>query len=376
MIIPYNNEKSNKSTTRRPSFLVVLLLLSFFMSQFYIWKSGLPQFSHIFIILAFLTFIVKGRIIDISSTKLLSVFILYVILVNLIWFFINGFDSEYLKSTLYWLFNLLIFILLMNLKNTSVDTFFEYVLKIIFFSYLLEISIWLVGFGRYDYFPRYNGFFNDPNQMAFWVLSTCSIYLYISKKKIKNLIVFSLAIFLLLLTLSRSALLGVPFLAIALVAKQKGNVANRLLLTILSLIGLMIVGMFFYSRGVFNDIITRLIDGIDEKDSQIEGRGFDVLLSYPEHLFFGAGQGGYAIYHPIGNEIHSTWFGIIFYYGSFGLALFLGFLYQIFKKLSFADKILFLGPMFYGFTTYSARTTIFWFVVCIFLMSNKKENKV
>lgn len=355
--------------------VVVFLILSLFMSQFYIWSSGLPQFSQIFIVLAFFGFVIKYKVINVSSTKLLFIFLSYVILVNSVWFFVNSFDASYIVSTIYWVFNFLTFTLLMNLKKESVRVYFKWLLKIIFFSYVLEIVIWLVGSGRYGFAPRYNGFFNDPNQMAFWVLSTCSIYLCVSEKKIKNIIVLMLAILLLLLTLSRSALIGVPFLAIAFVMKQKGSLLNKMLFAMFSLIGIAIVSLYFYSKGFFDSIISRLILGIEEKGSQVEDRGFDALLDYPEHLFFGAGQGGYYLYTPVGNEIHSTWLGILFYYGSFGLFLFLAFLYKIFKKLTFADKILFLGPMFYGFTTYNARTTIFWFFICIFLIKSKRQGK-
>lgn len=372
MISTYNNKHLKKSN-KKLSFLTALLLLSFFMSQFYFWKSGVPQFTHIFIAIAVTLFVFKNKVIITTPTKFLLLFIFYSVIVNLIWFFINNFDSDYFVSTSYWIFNFVLFALLSNLKDSNVKLLNEFLLKVIFLSYILEILLWAIGLGRYDFSPRYNGFFNDPNQMAFWVLSSCCIYLYISENKIKNLIIFSLAIFLILLTLSRSALLAIPFITVAIIAKQEGKTTNKIILSIASLVTILTISLFFYSRGIFDDIISRLIEGIDESATQAEDRGFDILLEYPEHLFFGAGQGGYSIYSPTSHEIHSTWFGIVFYYGVFGLFLFLTFLYQIFKKLNFSDRILFLGPMFYGFTTYSARTTIFWFVISVFFIS--KRNK-
>ena len=129
-----------------------------------------------------------------------------------------------------------------------------------------------------------------------------------------------------------------------------------------------------YNKGVFDGIISRLVEGIEEKDKQVEGRGFDILLDFPEHLIFGAGQGGYDIYSPTAHEIHSTWFGILFYYGAFGLILFLYFLYKIYRRLAFADRMLFLAPMIYGFTTYNARTTIFWFLIAVFFLKRNTLN--
>ena len=360
-----------KLKKKKTDSLVLILSISFFMSQFYTWSSGTPQLSHILIALSFVIFFIRNKTLTISPVKILLVFIVYALINNLVWFFINDFDDEYLNSIAYWVFNFLFYLLLVNLRQEQVKIFLEWLLKIILFSYIIAVLLWFLGFGRYDFYPRYNSFFNDPNQMAFWVLSTCSIYLYISDKKYKSFIVYGLAVFLILLTLSRSALLGFPFLTLALIAKQKGGVGKKILLTISSFMILSTVLFILYSQGIFDGIISRLIEGIAEKDKQAEGRGFDILLDFPEHLIFGAGQGGYDIYSPTSNEIHSTWFGILFYYGALGLFLFLFFLYKIYSKLSFAEKMLFLAPMIYGFTTYNARTTIFWFLVAIFFLKQR-----
>lgn len=361
----YSDNKNKKD------FIAFLLVLSLFFSQFYFWSSGLPQFSHIFIILAFSLFIFKNNLIKVSRVKVFFVFILYITLINIVWFIIDGLDTSYLISIIYWIFNFLFFLLLVNLKSEKIGFFLSLLLKAIFFSYLLEILLWALGIGRYDFYPRYNGFFNDPNQMAFWVLATSSIYLYVSDKKINSIIIYVLGFFLILLTLSRSAMLGYPFLALALVIKQKGNILNKSLSIILSLLVLFVVVSLLYGYGIFDDIISRLIEGVEEKDAQVEGRGFEALLKFPEYLVFGAGQGNYTSFSQFGNEIHSTWFGILFYYGIFGLSLFLLFLNSIFSKLSLADKILFISPMIYGFTTYNARTIAFWFIVSIFIIARK-----
>lgn len=351
----------------------ILLALSLFMSQFYIWSSGLPQFSHIFIILAFILLAFKNKVIKVSRAKILFVFIFYAILVNLFWFFVNGLDTSYLMSIAYWVFNFVFFLLLVNLKDKYIEVFLKLLLKVIFISYLLEILLFFLGLGRYDFYPRYNGFFNDPNQMAFWVLATSSIYLYVSDKKINNIIVYVLGLFLILMTLSRSATLGYPFLALALVIKQKGSILNKSLLIVLSLLALLAVVFVLYNYGIFDDIILRLTEGLEEKETQAEGRGFEALIEFPEYLLFGAGQGNYGLFIQSGHEIHSTWFGILFYYGVFGLSLFLFFLNTIFRKLSLADKILFISPMLYGFTTYSARTIIFWFMISVFVIVRKSS---
>lgn len=349
----------------------VFLILAFFMSQFYLWASGLPQFSHIFIALGLLFFIYRSTKVNVSDVKVFFIFICYVILVNLTWFMISGFEASYLVSIAYWIFNFLLFLLLVNLKNEHTAAFLRLILNFILLSYFLEILLWFLGFGKYSFQPRYNGFFNDPNQMAYWVLSTCAMYLYLSNKKTNNIIIYSLALFLIMLTLSRSAILGFIFLTFGLIFKQKGSILRKILLSLSSLVVATLIVLTLNSYGVFDEVIARILQGVSEKDEQAEGRGFDIVINFPEYLIFGAGQGNYSLYSPEGNEIHSTWFGIFFYYGIFGLSLFLTFLYTIVRKLSFADKIIFLSPMLYGFTTYSARTTIFWFFVAVFIMARK-----
>lgn len=367
-MINLNNMEAKKNN------ISILLVLALFMSQFYFWSSGLPQFSHIFILLALLIFFCKNNKIKVSNVKIIFIFLAYVILVNLTWFMISGFETSYLVSIGYWIFNFSLFLLLVNLKDENAGYFLKVILRLIFFSYILEIFLWAVGLGKYSFSPRYNGFFNDPNQMAFWVLSTCSVYLYLSNRKINNIIIYFLALFLIMLTLSRSAILGFSLLTFAIIFKQKGDIFKKILLSLFSLLLVLLLLVVLNRYGVFDSILARIMQGLLEKDEQAEGRGFDILLNFPEYLLFGAGQGNYSLYSPAGNEIHSTWFGIFFYYGVFGLSIFLIFIYNIFRTLSFAEKILFLSPMLYGFTTYSARTTVFWFFIGVFVIAKKNSH--
>lgn len=357
------------SSTINKKLSIYILVISFFLSQFYLWSSGLPQLSHITAIMAFVSFIVFNRYLSIPNIQFLNLFIIYVIINNLAWFFISHFDQSYIFSIAYWAFNYLTFLLILNLKDSPV--FIKLILLSISLSYITQLAIWFLGLGNYKFFPRYNGFFNDPNQMAFWALCTCSIYLFLSKNKTKDLIIYSIAVFLILITLSRSALLGVPFLTIALIIKSEGSFQKKLFITIASMIIVSIALTIIYNQGLLDNTIERFIRGLNEKDSQEDARGFNVISDYPEHFILGAGQGRYKLY-ALG-EIHSTWLGLLFYYGVVGSSFFFLFLYQNFRKLSISEKLLFLSPMLYGFTTYSARNTIFWFLVSIFMIIKKTD---
>ena len=184
-----------------------------------------------------------------------------------------------------------------------------------------------------------------------------------------------LALFLILLTMSRSASIGFLMLTLGFIFSQKGDLNKRIFVFFGTLVFFGVLSYFLYNMGVFDNVVLRFVEGLDQRDSQVEGRGLFSFFDYPQYLIFGAGQGAYWLYNPAGNEIHSTWLGILFYYGIVGISLFLIFLYQIFKKLSLSNKIILLGPMLYGFTTYSARTLIFWFLLAAFLLfsNNNKE---
>lgn len=373
------NSKNNiiflSDTNIRDKSIIYLILFSFFLSQFYFWSSGVPQFSHIFIMGAILLLFSKSSKINIEYSNIILLFVAYAICVNFAWYLIV-LDSSYMMSTVYWIFNLLFFLLMMNLNQVQINFFYEKLLFLIPFSYIVEIIIWASNLGRYDFEPRYNGLFNDPNQMAFWVLSSCAIYLYISGNGFKKITVYFLALFLILLTMSRSASIGFLMLTLGLIFSQKGDLNKKIFVFIGTLVLFGSLSYFLYNLGVFDSIALRFMEGLDQRDSQVEGRGLFSFLDYPQYLIFGAGQGAHWLYNPTGNEIHSTWLGILFYYGIIGISLFLIFLYQIFKKLSLSNKMILLGPMLYGFTTYSARTIIFWFLLAAFLLfsnNNKDE---
>lgn len=378
IILNESNSKNNiiflSDNNIRDKVVVYLVLFSFFLSQFYFWSSGVPQFSHIFIMGAILLLFNKSSSINIEYSNTILLFVAYAICVNFAWYLIV-LDSSYMMSTVYWIFNLLFFLLMMNLNQVQISFFHEKLLFLIPFSYVIEIIIWASNLGRYDFDPRYNGLFNDPNQMAFWVLSTCAIYLYISGSNFKKIVVYLLALFLILLTMSRSASVGFLMLTLGFIFSQKGELNKRIFVFFGTLVFFGVLSYFLYNMGVFDNVVLRFVEGLDQRDSQVEGRGLFSFFDYPQYLIFGAGQGAHWLYNPTGNEIHSTWLGILFYYGIVGISLFLIFLYQIFKKLSLSNKIILLGPMLYGFTTYSARTLIFWFLLAAFLLfsNNNKE---
>ncbi len=344
--------------------------LGFFLSGFYIFPSGLPQPAHMSIIFSFLLSGILYNKIKISDSRNLIIFVIYASFINVFFTLLIG-DLSYIVSTIYWIFNLILFSVLVNLNISSIKKLFHYLRFIIPTSLIINIVIWAVGAGRYDFNPRYNGYFNDPNQMAFWVLCSCAMGLILFNNLKLKIIIYFLSFFLILLTMSRSSTIGFLVLTLGLFFQHKGRLELKIIFTLIAL--LVGIASFFILLhfGFLDNIIMRFSEGIESNAEQASDRGFTNLINYPQYLLLGAGQGAFYLYSETGNEIHSTWLGIIFYYGVIGLFLFVSFLFNIYRKLDFAEKIIFLGPMFYGFFTYSARTLVFWFLVSIFLLYGK-----
>lgn len=354
---------------------LLFISLGFFLSQFYIFSSGLPQPAHIFIIFSFLLSGILYNKIKIGESRNLIIFVVYATFINIFFTFLIG-DLSYIVSTIYWIFNLILFLVLVNLNILNIKKLFHYLKFIIPLSLIINIIIWAVGAGRYDFNPRYNGYFNDPNQMAFWVLCSCAIGLILFNNLKLKIIIYSLSFFLILLTMSRSATIGFLILTLGLVFQHKSRLDLKIIFSLISL--LIAIASFFILLhfGFLDNIVTRFSEGIDSSDQQASDRGFTNLIDYPQYLLFGAGQGAYYLFSSSNHEIHSTWFAVLFYYGVIGFFLFVSFLYNIFKRLDFAEKIIFLGPMFYGFFTYNARTLAFWFLVAVFLLYSKYREEL
>ncbi|MFA5702716.1 MAG: hypothetical protein WC982_04265 [Advenella sp.] len=346
----------------------ILISLSLFLSQFYVFSSGIPQPGHIVLALSIgLFFITKNIKNKNEYSNILLILIFYISLVNLIWSLLSS-STSYIISLAYWIFNLILFL---YITNNNIN--FNYIQKTILTSLIFMILIWALGLGRYDFYPRYNGLFNDPNQMGFWVL--CSLSIYLLKPNKYQILVLCLGLFLIILTMSRSAIVGILFIFIGYLLNSKFTI-NAILLKTLSFMALIISlsYIFIVSADEIQFIADRLVE--TKMGEQAEIRGYTALLKYPEYLFFGGGQGEYFRFSSTNHEIHSTWAGLLFYYGIVGTSLFLFLLYKIFSQLYLHEKLIFLGPLIYGFSTYGARTIIFWYLISLYINHIKSHKQI
>ena len=362
----------------------ILWALALYSSQIYIFPSGVPQPAHVVMAFIFLlVFFSRGLsiIIDNSTKEILAffcLFIFYVIVSNLSWSLITQ-DTEFIGSVVFWLYSFLLFYFFLSSLLRCKNLIFWLLIASIA-GVLSLLVFWFIGLGRYDFYPRYNAFFNDPNQMAYWVISIFGLFFCLSKNLNRYLVfVFALLCFVLIFaTISRSALLGMLFCfagavmrAIAYGDYKLGRLNKKLMFLFGFILTLGSVVLILNT-----DISQIAISRFSTTDfvEQAETRGYSRFREYPEYILFGAGQ-GLDLRFGSHYEIHSTWLGILFYYGIVGLSFFLIFLYKIFSRLDLSEKIVFLGPVVYGFSTYGARSPIFWFFLATAVYAGSK-NKI
>ncbi|PHS70773.1 MAG: hypothetical protein COB00_03960 [Alcanivorax sp.] len=364
-------EERNRATT----WLGGWAALCVFLSQFFVFSSGLPQPANILmLVLIFISFFFLSRDFFVGFKCgfgfFLICFLFWVFLVNGFYSFVWQ-DWSFHYFTVHILYNFLLFFSVFAAIKRD-QKFLDYVCFGVFFSFLFLFLFWVFGVGRYAFFPRYNGFFNDPNQMAFWILCSVAIFFLASRSRflVKVFVAF-LAGALIMSTMSRSALVGLAGMSLGLLLtmshnqslEQKGNGGGRKAIFLILSFFVFSIAIYFYLGTESFSSMSQRWSGLEVTD-QLDARGYSRLIDYAEYLIFGAGQ---AMDERFGSiyEIHSTWVGILFYYGVIGILLFAGFLFFCVKGMPVRELLVVSGPMLYGFSTFGARSPIFWIMMAV-----------
>lgn len=361
-------------------YLIWFLALS--ASQFYVFKSGVPQPSHLLLIFIFIYFLFVCQkelfsVFKYEYVRPIVFFVVYAVTINVFFAALN-LHLSFLFSILYFIFgifslSLILFYLVKNELN------FKPIIFSLYLGLVILLVLCLFEIGRFDFFPRFNAFFNDPNQMAFWALCVAaSFFLLSSIFKVNFIYVASSLIMLVLIILSsasRSALVGLLPMLLGLIILNKDYLKSMSTKLIGIFFGFVFIFYFIYLISGMEQtqyLIDRFVTA--DTDQQLSDRGYDRFSGYYQYLLFGAGQGDESRFNAT-HEIHSTWAGILFYYGLIGFSIFLYFILKIFFKLSLAEKLIYLSPLIYGFATFGARTPIFWVFIGIAIFAAYRRSK-
>ena len=349
-----------------------LFLLYLILAPFYVFPSGLPQFSdYLMTILIFLVLFDKKGTITKQYTPiflLLLLFVYYITMVNVIWVGITE-DVEFLKTSIFYIYNCLVFIIVLKMYAI----YKEKLLAIILYGIVISASIELfVLLFKYQMVYRSVGSFNNPNQLGYFAVISVSIFSVITKNLKYNflfeIVIVLIFLFIVILSLSKAALVAVLFNVLFVFLK---DIRYAFLLFI-------IFTIVFLSTDLNHPIAKRLDTRIStfgiQQDDNLVGRAYDRIWKNPEYLIFGAGEGLMKRFtkNGINMEIHSSLGSILFSYGIVGLSLFLFFIFLIYKH-STIKYFVFLFPSFlYGMTHHGLRFTIFWILLAILVVKGNK----
>ncbi len=387
MLLPCERRYSALQLRRLPA---LLMLFALALSPLYLWESGLPQISNIVAAAAVGLGILTHPYLHWKRWWILGLgFVFYAAFVDLIMFAFYG-DTNTLFAPLYYIFDFMIFVYLVNIATNVGKTFIKVVFWIHIIQLLFLVLSSLFGVGQYSGSSRFMGFFNNPNQMGNWLLWVAIIASatgkVIYKSWLPGLLATAIASVAIVFTASRSAaigfiillgiyiILGVLLLLRIFKGKLKIKVTSMLIAVVLVMV--MLFSFIGFSAGFMS--VSDVGDNIKSQaeflmyrffyerdlDDTWEGRGYDRLWKFPQYLLFGAGEGAtqrYADKTMFTGEIHSDWAAILFNYGFIGSFFFFGFLYALIRNMKILwFKLMLLPPFLCGIATYNIRNWSFW----------------
>lgn len=370
-----------------------LFLLSLLLKPFYIFSSGGLQIADLFFILSFILYLVlAGKEIAISidkTDKWLLYFVVLVFGINLVYFLVYG-RFEFMKASLYYVYN---FLTVLFFRLYAEDSrFLMNVGRVCRLNIVIQLGIYVLNIGRYYAETRYMGTFNDPNQMAFFIFMSLITAFVISKiGRIKLHVLYHImAVGLIFLTSSTGIFLGIGvFYAVsAILTIRKLTKRNHNVIAILSITGLLMLGMLFssqitdyakeFSESSIMDRIEQKLDRLNESavgPTNLQDRGIDRLLIYPEQIIYGAGEGYHSRFEKSysSNEVHSTMLSILFYYGMIPTLLFLFWCYQNIRTLTVNNLAVVLALFVESLTLLNQRQPLFWMIFITLNILHQEE---
>jgi hypothetical protein len=367
------------------------------MAPFYIFPSGLPQPADLFLIAGILisAFSFNYAVSKQDGFTILALLLLlHVIIINISTAILLS-STKTIKPIFFYSYNIMLLLFVVNLyKEAKVKlltvffggTFFSLAVQF-FYVYLIGTSFHVV---------RLTGTFNNPNQLGYYALASMGLLILTEEgagkyRKISMLLGIIMSIMLVFASISKAAILAQSILICTYVFKKICYYKKTALLAIFFVL---IVEIYFIpsnaeiSRNLENRFVNNYINLVNRmsqinrtSDDTLLGRGYGRILSHPEFIFLGAGEGLLPSEDPryddpsLDLEIHSTFGTLLFSYGILGLTLFLIFLYLSVRGGSLYTAMPLMSLCLYGLTHQGLRFTPFWIVLAMTYIKNNKQKK-
>lgn len=366
----------------RPSFpdkiLFSLYSLFFILKPFYLWNSGLPQIADFMMVLLILFYGFKKRFLltipaDTKRFVLVGfIFVFYATFVNLIWTLIINLSTQFLTTSLFYIYNILIAVLMLSLLMEYKEKIIAVTYKAVLISVLLQMAINFAGGGFAG--ERMTGGFNNPNQLGYYALLIASYLVYLSDKTKVKISLFMLGLLSSLLlafaSLSKAAILSMGGLILVFLISKSQNKRLKRRITLIVILLSAIIGFLYATSPNFQEnplllSVNHRISTIGKsQDDNLEGRGYDRFTNYPQYWIAGAGEGYYARFNDT-KEFHSILGNIQVSYGMIGTLLFLAFLLIAIKKDPYRSGYILFFILLYGLSHNGIRNTMFWILLAL-----------
>lgn len=370
-----------------------IFLLYWLLKPFYVWSSGQMQPADFVFVAAFLVWILLRRgsiVIDKREFSLIA-FVAAASVINGVYFLLLR-DKVLVYSIAYYVYCLLVVILVRDLMRCK--PFLRGLMWVSALNLIVQLFVLLMGMGQYMWRGfRFMGTFNDPNQYAFSMFSSFILVFILasyfkelekSRKKMLVLLIFFLAAYFIVQGGSTGMLLGLGafVLLFLLTVFYSERTPAFQLLKMAALIVFALILVFVFVQGLDSvtvdasaDSSSFLVSRLFEKADLVESggimrlfqdRALDKLVNYPIYLLFGSGEGAHGgRFGSQMNEVHSTFPGILFYYG---IITFLILLYWIRGNLRNASRILipvYLALLVESLTLAHQRQPAFWIIIML-----------
>ncbi|MCJ0764330.1 O-antigen ligase family protein [Variovorax terrae] len=360
----------------------LLLALGVSLFPIYLLPSGLPQASH----LVLLVFSIWALILNgLSKRQILSLIPLWV----LVWFVVSrqsfysiSENPSVLAPAAYVVFNALIFYsVYRQLVLYSDDTLKALKGGVIVSVAISLIGVFVLGFslvvGADDTY-RNVGTFNNPNQLGYYAVCIAGLgsVLFVLGRcsRVTFLFILTAAFFLAVLSLSKAAMVSIV-IYLGILTRLRRSLSNLL---IFALLAVFVIALLQHADFEQFKFIQRLADIGHDSDDSLEGRGYQILFNPDIRLIYGWGE-GFAL-NTIGFEVHSTFGNLIISYGIVGFGLFLVLIGGLFFRLLKAWGLVIASSLMFPFVLYGIahngfRFSIFWIYLAVLFFAGRNNHQ-
>lgn len=355
-----------------PAYLVTTML--------YIMPSGLPQPSALFLGVVFILILMAplARIDKRLETSLVLLFgfvgwCTFVSVTRFAW----ASDLIYMKAPLYYLYNSVVFIAVVQLACRDPDEFTKLTRNALLFMLLSQVALIAVLPNRVnDVLEREIGTFNEANQLAYWAILSISTYMLMPGRRLPaDLAVMAAGAWVVIASTSKAGLLALAIAAVLWVVLDSRRQDRALALAATGIAALLVIaGVLHHGVALPDneriDLLRQRVDrDVSEPDDTLMGRGYTTILEHPNLLPFGAAEGNFGAltrgengaFQP--GELHSTLGAVLMGYGIVGLTLFLGFLLAVAHSGGLAASLWMLPGLTYGIAHQGLRFSPFWILL-------------